>query len=72
MISVALLGHADEALLAFAAFLCLVIAVTLASTNRRPCSRCQRDCAGRIAGGTPDSPLCIDCVKAERSGGDGR
>jgi len=29
---------------------------------RRACSVCGRNRAGRMAGGTIDNPICIDCI----------
>jgi hypothetical protein len=38
---------------------------------RRACIRCGRNCAGRMAGGTIDDPICVECVDRERREAEG-
>lgn len=51
-------------------FLCgvlLAMAIGLWASNWQiRCVRCNRNCAGRCAGGTIDAPLCVDCAAQER------
>lgn len=42
--------------------ICALLIWSVALWPRLHCIRCGRNRAGRMAGGTIDSPICIDCV----------
>lgn len=44
----------------------LVLAGWLCDQIGPRCTRCERPCGARMAGGTVDRPVCVLCVERER------